>query len=137
MSNKHLVNWGAWVVQSVMCWTLDFGSGHDLKVCEIEPCFGLHTVRVEPAWDSLSPFLSLHPLLMLMCSLKINQQLQKIKNPLNPYWINGRTKHSTLSLVPLLVQRRIQIRTSLLTTWRRNPVPILGSERKIAEVNGL
>ena len=28
---------GAWVAQSVECLTLDFGSGHDLMVHEIEP----------------------------------------------------------------------------------------------------
>ena len=26
-----------WVTQSIKRLTLDFGSGHDLKVCEIEP----------------------------------------------------------------------------------------------------
>ena len=41
---------GAWVAQSVRRPTLDFGSGHDLTVRGFEP---------EPAWDSLSPDLSL------------------------------------------------------------------------------
>ena len=39
--------------------TLDLGSGHDLRVGEIEPHIGLYAVSVEPAWDSLSPSLSL------------------------------------------------------------------------------
>ena len=30
-NNNHNL-WGAWVVQSVECQTLDFSSGHDLKV---------------------------------------------------------------------------------------------------------
>ena len=34
--------------------TLDFGSGHDLTVCEFKPRIGLHTVSAESAWDSLS-----------------------------------------------------------------------------------
>ena len=58
---------GFWVAQSVKCLTLDFGSGHDLMVCEIETHVGLCTDSVEPAWDTL--FLSL-PLLHL--PLKIN-----------------------------------------------------------------
>ena len=35
--------------------TLDFGSGHDLKVCGFEPCIGLCADGMEPAWDPLSP----------------------------------------------------------------------------------
>ena len=38
--------------------TLDFGSGHDLKVFEFEPHIQLHTDSVEPAWDPLSLSLS-------------------------------------------------------------------------------
>ena len=40
----HAVNlelgtsWGTWVTQSVKHLTLGFGSGHELTVCEIEPC---------------------------------------------------------------------------------------------------
>ena len=34
---KAAESWGAWVTQSVKCLTLNFGSGHDLAVCEIEP----------------------------------------------------------------------------------------------------
>ena len=47
--------WGAWVAQSFQRPTLDFGSGHDLVVCEFEPCIGLRADSAEPAWDSLSP----------------------------------------------------------------------------------
>ena len=43
------------MAQSVKRPTLDFGSGHDLVVCEIEPWVGLSADSVEPAWDSLSP----------------------------------------------------------------------------------
>ena len=32
---------GTWVAQSVKHPTLDFGSGHDLRVHETEPCTGL------------------------------------------------------------------------------------------------
>ena len=50
---------GAWVVPSVKDLTLDFGSGHDLTVCEMESCVGLCADSMEPAWDSLSCTLSL------------------------------------------------------------------------------
>ena len=42
------------MAQLVECLTLDFGSGRDLTVCEMEHCMGLDTDSVEPAWDSLS-----------------------------------------------------------------------------------
>ena len=45
---------GARVAQLVEGPTLDFGSDHDLTVCEIEPHFGLCADSVEPAWDSRS-----------------------------------------------------------------------------------
>ena len=34
---KNLGGRGAWVAQSIKRPTLDFGSGHDARVCEIEP----------------------------------------------------------------------------------------------------
>ena len=48
---------GTWVAQWGKCRTLDLGSGHDLTVCEFEPCMGLCTDGAEPAWDSVSPSL--------------------------------------------------------------------------------
>ena len=48
--------------------TLGFGSGHDLMVCEFEPCIGVCAGSVEPAWDSLSSP-SLSALLLLVLSL--------------------------------------------------------------------
>ena len=41
--------------------TLDFGSGHDLTVREIEPHVRLCADSAEFAWDSLSPSLSAPP----------------------------------------------------------------------------
>ena len=35
---KMATSKGAWVAQSVKCPTLDFGSGHNLMVHEIQPC---------------------------------------------------------------------------------------------------
>ena len=40
---------GAWVAPSIKPLTLGFSSGHDLTVCETEPCIGLCAGRAEPA----------------------------------------------------------------------------------------
>ena len=49
--------------------TLDFGSGHDLTVRELEPRVRLRADGTEPAWDSLS--------LPLPSSLALSKQQQK------------------------------------------------------------
>ena len=79
------------MAQSVERPTLDFGLGHDLKVCEFEPHIWLCADSMEPAWDSfslslsLSPFLSSPPPLILFLSLslspslKINKFFKKLK----------------------------------------------------------
>ena len=41
---------------------VDFGSGHDLTVCGIEPRVRPRDDSVEPAWDSLSPCVCPSPL---------------------------------------------------------------------------
>ena len=66
---------GAWVAQSVKHPILDFSSGHDLMVREVELYIGLQANRAEPAYDSLSPSLSapLQPSLSFSVSLKINK----------------------------------------------------------------
>ena len=72
---------GAWVAQSVKHPILDFSSGHNLAVCELEPHVRLHAVRSEPAWNSLCLSLCICPspvhTLALSLSLKINK-LNKI-----------------------------------------------------------
>ena len=52
---------GTWVAQSVKHQTLDFGSGHDLMVHEMEPHLGLCADSMELALDSLSPAISVPP----------------------------------------------------------------------------
>ena len=52
------------MAQWVKCPTLDFSSGHDLTVCEFDPRIRLCADSVEPAWDSLSPYLSAPTLLL-------------------------------------------------------------------------
>ena len=42
------------MAQSVKRLIGDFGSGHDLMVCEFEPHIRLCALMVEPAWDSVS-----------------------------------------------------------------------------------
>ena len=59
---------GPWVAQLVECLTLDFGSGHDLNVCEIEPCVRFYTENAEPGWDFLSASLPLTHTLSLIIS---------------------------------------------------------------------
>ena len=78
---------GARVVQSVRCPTLGFGSGHDLTVYEFEPHVRLYAIRVEPAWDSLSPSLFAPPLCTLSLSVSKTNTLwgtcvaQSVKRP--------------------------------------------------------
>ena len=50
---------GTRVAQSVKLPTLGFSSGHDLVLREFEPRIRLCADSAEPAWDSLSPSLSL------------------------------------------------------------------------------
>lgn len=59
----------------------DFGSGHDLMVCEFEPRVGLcadsselRAWSLEPASDSMSPSLSAPPQLMLCLSLSVKNK---------------------------------------------------------------
>ena len=65
------------MVPSVKPPTLDFSLGHDLIVDETELHVGLHADSMEPAWDFLTPSLSVPPLLVsslsLCLSLKINK----------------------------------------------------------------
>ena len=56
------------MAQSVKRPSLDFSSGHNLMVREIEPRSGLYADSMEPAWDFLSPCLSAPPLLMHVLS---------------------------------------------------------------------
>ena len=58
---------GDWVAQLVKQLTLDFGSGHDLRVVRSSPTLGF-ALSMEPAWDSLSPHL---PLLTHVCLLSL------------------------------------------------------------------
>ena len=47
--NKLVKTWGIWVAQSVKLLILDFDSGHDLIVHEIDPHVGLCADNEEPA----------------------------------------------------------------------------------------
>ena len=63
---------GAWGAQLVKSSTLDFSSGYDLIVHEIEPRLRLCEDSVVPAWDSLSPSLYAPPSLMLFPFLSLS-----------------------------------------------------------------
>ena len=70
------------MAQSVRHPILDLSSGHDLQVCEFQPCIGLWAYSAELAWDSLSLPLSL-PLPHMhtvSLSLKINKLSKKAKS---------------------------------------------------------
>ena len=62
---------GTWVAQWIECPTLDFDSGHDLVAREFEPCVRFCIDGMEPAWDSVSPSLSVPFPLACALSLKI------------------------------------------------------------------
>ena len=66
---------GAWVAQSVKLPTLDFDSGHDLMVHEIESRVRLHADSTEAAWDSLPFSLSLSWLV-----LSLSKYINTLKN---------------------------------------------------------
>ena len=68
---------GSWVARSVKRLTLHLGSGHDLTVCEIEPCVGLCTDSEEPACDSVSPSFSAPP---PTCSFSLSFKINKYIN---------------------------------------------------------
>ena len=61
MNQKTADCWGTWVAQLVKLPTLDFGSGHDLAVCEFKPHVRLCSAGVEPACDSFPPSLCPSP----------------------------------------------------------------------------
>ena len=52
--------------------TLDFGSGHELMVCEMETHIRLCADSMETAWDSLSASLSA-PAQLWLVSLALSQ----------------------------------------------------------------
>ena len=65
------------MAQSVELLTLDFSSGHDLRVHGFKPHVGLSADSVESVWDSLSPCLSAPPLLALSLSLILSLKINK------------------------------------------------------------
>ena len=65
---------GTQEAQSVKHPTLGFHSGHDLTVREFKPHIGPCDDSAEPAWDSLSPFLSAPPRLL---SISLNKYINK------------------------------------------------------------
>ena len=65
---------GAWVAQLGKYLTLDMGSGHNLKVLEIQACDGLCTDSAESVWDSLFPSCCPSPTCALSLFLKMNKE---------------------------------------------------------------
>ena len=81
--------------------TLGFssGQGHDLVVCEFEPCMGLWADSAEPVWDSLSVSVSVSVSLPLQCALFLSLKINKLKKkkkknfPLTPAPQNKQMLH--------------------------------------------
>ena len=70
------MTWGAWVAQSVKHLTLDFGSGHDLRVVRFSPELGS---RLTPRWAwSLLKILSL-PLLLPLPPARVHTHSLSLK----------------------------------------------------------
>ena len=65
------------MAQSVKPPTLNFGSGHDLTVCEIKPHIRLCADSVSLLGISLSPFLSISLSLCLSPKLALDLSLSK------------------------------------------------------------
>ena len=65
---------------SVKCPTLNFSSGHDLRVLELSPTLG-SMLGVEPAWDSLSPSPPVLPLTPL------SEKKKKLCIKMNRIWV--------------------------------------------------
>ena len=65
--------------------TLDFGSSHDVIVCEFESHVGLCADSVEPAWDSLS-----FPLSLPLCPSRMNKLIKN--NFLSYLRVRGRER---------------------------------------------
>ena len=79
MNVKRKLDWGR-LGDLVKRPTLDFGSGCDLMVHGVEPRIRLCTDSVEPAWDSLSPCLSLLLPNSHSLPLKINLKKKEIRS---------------------------------------------------------
>ena len=71
------------MAQLVKCAALDFSSGHDLTVNELEPHVGLCADSVELAWNSLSPSLSAPPMLMVSLFLSLSPSPHLIQSKIN------------------------------------------------------
>ena len=70
---------GTWVAPSVKRLTLDFGSGHGLTVCGIEPHVRLCTDSTKPAWDAPPLSISALPPPLLSLSLFLLLKINKLK----------------------------------------------------------
>ena len=88
--------------------TFDFDSGHDLKLCEIEPHIRLHADSMEITWDSLSLSRRPPPARAFSQNEKIN-----IKKKLGGAWVAQSVKHWTLAQV--------------MISWFTSSSPVQGS----------
>ena len=108
--------------QSVKHPILEFSSGHEFTVGDIEPCTGLHADSTEPAWDSPSPSLSApHPLtLSLSLSLPLSLSLKnKNNNPQYPLYL----QHSYTVLIWTDTNKYISKNITVPSSRQNNTFP--------------
>ena len=109
---KKLDFMSSYVAQLVKCPTLGFGSGHDLTIPEFEPhVMGLCANGIKPAWDSLSPSLSTHPLLSVSLKNKYTffKHLKKIRfymYHLLPKTFSGHSKSKHGVIIAKIINKR-------------------------------
>ena len=88
------------MAQSARRLTLDFGSGHDLSVREIEPHVRVCADNTEPAWGPLSPSLCPSPArahaLALSLSLSFSLKINKLEKKKRGAWVAQSLKHPAL-----------------------------------------
>ena len=94
ISHEILINYkgkqrGVWVAQAAKWPTVDFSSGHDLTVPELEPQDGLCADGAGPAWGCLP--LSLPLSCLLFISLKVNKIKLKKKGEGSIVTLQGRS----------------------------------------------
>ena len=99
-------------------WASDFGSGHDITVCEFEPLIGLTPVCAEPALDPLSPFLSAPPLLVLSLSLSLSNNKINIKKII---YVNSKLAHYYYYLINAELCTGVNLERSQYAAWATWP----------------
>ena len=117
------------MAQSVKDLTPNLSSGHNLMVHEFEPYIGLCTESKEPAWDSLSLFLSAPPLLRCSHAISVPLSLKKKIPKPESWWWQQPSPHPDHHIKDLALSQ------SLVLGTRFPPALFLLPEQLLANVN--